>query len=153
MAISIELADLSSPALIEVVNSHKALMLEHSAPESSHALLIEGLRASSITVWSLFDSGALIGCGALKMITPEHGEIKAMHTVQSRRGEGLGKRMLFHLIEEARKRKWNRLSLETGSQKGFLPARRLYESNGFKYCEPFGDYKIDPSSVFMALDL
>jgi len=153
MTISIEVADLTSARFIELVNSHKALVLEHSPPESSHALLIDGLRAPNISVWSLFDSGSLIGCGALKIITPQHGEIKAMHTIQGRRGEGLGKRMLFHLIGEARRRKLHRLSLETGSQKGFSAARRLYESNGFKYCGPFGDYTNDPNSVFMSLDM
>lgn len=76
-----------------------------------------------------------------------------MHTVSSRRGEGLGKQMLLHLIYEAKLRKFNHLSLETGSQAGFLPARKLYEAHGFQYCGPFADYKEDPNSIFMTLDL
>lgn len=151
--ITIQLADLNSPLFIELVNRHKALMLEHSPPESSHALLIDGLRSPDITVWSLFDSDVLIGCGALKMLSPVHGEIKGMHTVSERRKEGLGKIMLAHIIREARKRSIRRLSLETGAQKGFLPARKFYESYGFKYCGPFDSYKEDPNSVFMFMEL
>ena len=151
--ISIKIADLSSHAFIDLVNSHNALMLEHSPPESSHALLIDGLKASNIFVWSMFDFNTLVGCGALKILPPLNGEIKAMHTISSRRGEGLGRRMLRHLIEEARKREMRAVSVETGSHPGFLPARKLYEATGFHYCGPFGDYKADPNSVFMSLKI
>lgn len=151
--ISIQPADLYSPALVALVGAHKDLMLEQSPPESSHALLIDGLRDPSILVWSLFDADNLIGCGALKIYSKDEGEIKAMHTVSSRRGEGLGKKMLLHIIEEAKKRKLRRLNLETGSQPGFQAARKLYEAHGFTYCDPFAGYKEDPNSVFMTLEL
>jgi putative acetyltransferase len=51
----------------------------------------------------------------------------------------------------ARKRSYERLSLETGTAEAFIPARKLYESFGFAYCGPFGDYNEDPNSVFMTL--
>ena len=50
---------------------------------------------------------------------------------------------------EAERRGYQSLSLETGSADAFLPARRLYHKVGFEYCEPFGNYKADPFSVFM----
>lgn len=101
--LKIALADLSSPAFADLVSAHKRQMLEHSPPESSHALLIDGLQTPTITVWSMFDGEMLIGCGALKTMTSDHGEVKAIRTVAACRGEGLGRRM----------------------QPGFLPARRL----------------------------
>lgn len=151
--VEIGLADLSSDDFAGLIDSHKRLMLEHSPPESSHALLIDGLRDPAITVWEVRQDGALVGCGALKALGSDHGEIKSMHTVEARRGEGLGKRMLEHILAEAGRRGYARLSLETGSMDGFLPARRLYEAYGFVYCGPFADYAEDPNSVFMTLEL
>ena len=95
----------------------------------------------------------LVGCGALKELDPKHGEIKSMRTAPAFRGKGVGKLMLRHLLEEAGRRGFERLSLETGSMGAFEPARRLYESHGFSYCGPFADYALDPNSVFMSLGL
>ena len=153
MSLSIKLADLYSRDFVCLVEAHKALMLKHTPPESSHALLIDGLRAKNIFVWSLFDDDKLVGCGALKLLSSLNGEIKGMHTVQARRRQGLGHLMLSHLLQEARVRELIRLSLETGSQDAFIPARKLYELNGFKYCGPFGEYREDPNSAFMTLEL
>ena len=91
----------------------------------------------------------LVGCGALKELDPEHGEIKSMRTAPAFRGRGAGKMMLRYILEEAAKRGYRRLSLETGSMAAFEPARKLYESHGFKYCGPFAEYVPDPYSVFM----
>ncbi|MCY8132086.1 GNAT family N-acetyltransferase, partial [Bacillus spizizenii] len=67
--------------------------------------------------------------------------------------KGVAKQVLQHIIEEAAKRGYERLSLETGSMASFEPARKLYESFGFQYCEPFADYVEDPNSVFMTKKL
>ncbi|HJS52844.1 MAG TPA: GNAT family N-acetyltransferase [Pyrinomonadaceae bacterium] len=69
------------------------------------------------------------------------------------RREDAGKLMLRHILEKAMQRGYTRLSLETGPMAAFEPARRLYESHGFVYCEPFADYVLDPNSVFMTKDL
>jgi putative acetyltransferase len=61
--------------------------------------------------------------------------------------------MLAHILAEARRRGYRRLSLETGSAEAFRPARRLYESFGFGYCGPFDGYVEDGFSVFMTLEL
>jgi putative acetyltransferase len=95
----------------------------------------------------------LLGCGALKDLGDSTGEIKSMHTREVLRGRGLGRRMLEHILAEARRREYTALFLETGSMDAFLPARRLYERYGFTYCGPFGDYAEDPHSVFMTLAL
>lgn len=153
MDISIRIADLNAEIFKNLVNEHKKLMLEHSPPESSHALLIEALKDPSITVWSIFGDQELVGCGALRMLSTDHGEIKAMHTVKEKRNQGLGKLILTHIIAESRARNLKRLCLETGSQDGFRPARKLYEAHGFIHCLPFGSYKSDPNSIFMTLEL
>ena len=94
-----------------------------------------------------------MACGALKELDREQGEVKSMRTPQSLRRRGAGRAVLVHIIEEGRRRGYKRLSLETGSMEAFRPAWTLYESLGFRYCGPFADYKLDPHSVFMALEL
>jgi putative acetyltransferase len=95
----------------------------------------------------------LLGCGALKRLSAEHGEVKSMHTVESERRNGIGSAMLRHIIATARAETMSRLSLETGSWGYFRPARALYRKHGFVECAPFGDYVPDPNSIFMTLDL
>ncbi|MBA3068404.1 MAG: GNAT family N-acetyltransferase [Hyphomonas sp.] len=145
--------DLSNPEMADLIGVHARTMLAASPPESCHFLPIDGLRQPSVTVWSLWDDGALAGCGALKDLGDGTGEIKSMHTREARRGSGLGRRMLEHILAEARRRGYAALFLETGSMDAFIPARRLYEAYGFAERGPFGDYIDDPHSLFMALAL
>lgn len=153
MTLDIRPADLSSPDMAELIAVHAQTMLAASPPESCHFLPIDGLRQPSVSVWSMWEEGALIGCGALKELGGTAGEIKSMHTRAHLRGRGLGRRMLEHILAVAKGRGYTDLWLETGSMEAFLPARRLYESYGFIACGPFGDYAEDPSSVFMHLHI
>jgi putative acetyltransferase len=91
----------------------------------------------------------LLGCGALKELAADHGEVKSMRTAAVHRRRGVARAVLTHIIGEAVRRRYARLSLETGSQPPFEPARRLYENFGFACCPPFGGYVDDPNSVFM----
>ena len=145
--------DLTSQEMADLIAIHAATMLAASPPESCHFLPIDGLRQPSVSVWSMWEDGALIGCGALKDLGNGTGEIKSMHTRQALRGRGLGRQMLDHILAEARGRGYTSLWLETGSMDAFIPARRLYEAYGFTYCSPFGDYPEDPHSTFMTLSL
>jgi putative acetyltransferase len=145
--------DLSGPEIAELLSDHLREMHENSPPESVHALDLDALTRPEITFWSVRSGGTLVGCGALKELDLWHAEIKSMRTARPFRGKGVGKFVLRHIIGEARKRGLKRLSLETGSMAAFAPARRLYESHGFDYCEPFADYRSDPNSVFMTLKL
>ncbi|MEM1037194.1 MAG: GNAT family N-acetyltransferase [Pseudomonadota bacterium] len=149
----IQIADLNAPDFEALINTHAELMLSLSPPGSCHFLPIDGLKTPDVTVWEMRDQGELVGCGALKELTATHGEIKSMHTRSSKRGAGLGRMMLEHILTTAKNRGYTRLSLETGSMDGFLPARHLYENYGFEACGPFGDYKVDPNSLFMTLEL
>lgn len=145
----IKLDDLSGPRIAELLEEHLREMHEHSPPESVHALDLDALKKPDITFWSIWRDDSLVGSGALKELERGHGEIKSMRTAYAFRGRGAGKLMLRHILDEARKREYERLSLETGSMAAFDPARRLYESFGFEYCGPFADYVLDANSVFM----
>jgi putative acetyltransferase len=125
----------------------------HSPPESVHALDLEGLRAADVTFWSVWDGDALVGCGALKELAPDHGELKSMRTAASHLRRGVAAAVLEHIVGVARGRGYRRLSLETGSAEAFAPARALYARFGFQFCGPFGDYGDDPHSVFMTRTL
>ncbi|EOS57120.1 hypothetical protein C812_01440 [Paenibacillus barengoltzii G22] len=147
--ITITVDDLSGPEIIAFIGEHLANMTESSPPESIHALNVDGLKQPDVTFWSAWIDGELAGCGALKELNREHGEVKSMRTAIPHRGKGVAKQMLAHILEEAVRRGYQRISLETGSMEAFAPARKLYESFGFTYCGPFEDYVEDPNSVFM----
>jgi putative acetyltransferase len=149
----IEVDDLSRAEIHALLEEHLQGMHELSPPESVHALDLEKLRRPGITFWSAWEGPLLLGCGALKELDPGHGEVKSMRTPGAHRRRGAGRAILAHIIEVARSRSYERLSLETGSMEAFRPAQRLYESFGFTYCGPFGDYVEDPNSVFMTLRL
>jgi putative acetyltransferase len=110
---------------------------------------LSGLRSPDVTFWSVWEGDTLLGCGALKELDAAHGEVKSMRTPAALRRRGAGRAVLAHIIEEAYRRGYTRLSLETGAFEAFKPAQRLYESFGFTFCGPFGDYTDDPNSVFM----
>jgi putative acetyltransferase len=145
----IEIDDLSRPAIHALLNEHLQSMYALSPPESVHALDLEKLRKPGITFWSAWEGSILLGCGALKELDQKHAEVKSMRTPNALRRRGAGRAILAHIIEVARSRAYERLSLETGSMEAFEPAQRLYESFGFTYCGPFGEYVGDPNSVFM----
>lgn len=146
----IEIDDLSRPAVRVLLAEHLQSMHALSLPENVHALDVDALRAGGITFWTVWDEATLLGCGALKALAADHGEIKSMRTPAHLRRRGAGRAVLAHIVEEARRRGYQRLSLETGSMEAFKPAHRLYESFGFSFCGPFGPYLDDPHSVFMS---
>ena len=158
---NIEIDDLTRPAIHALLNEHLQSMRELSPPESVHALDLEKLRSSEITFWSAWEGPLLMGCGALKELAPQHGqlpserhgEIKSMRTPAALRRQGAGRAIIAHIIAVARARSYARLSLETGAMQAFKPAQALYQSFGFTFCGPFGDYFEDPNSVFMTLRL
>ena len=145
----IRLDDLAEPEVHALLREHLQSMGQLSPPESVHALDLDGLRKPEITFWTAWSGRALLGCGALKELNPLHGEIKSMRTAHAHRRKGVARAILTHVIGEARKRSYARLSLETGAMQAFEPAQRLYASFGFAYCPPFADYREDPNSVFM----
>lgn len=146
---SIRRDDLTGPAIRALLEEHLRSMYALSPPESVHAFDVANLRKPDVTFWSVWSGIELVGCGALRELDPRHGEIKSMRTVMAHRRKGVAREVVAHIIEEARRRSYERLSLETGSMKAFEAAQRLYASFGFVRCPPFGDYREDPNSVFM----
>jgi putative acetyltransferase len=147
--VEIVVDDLTGPQIARFLDEHVREMLSITPPESKHALDLEMLRGPGITFWSVMDGGTVVGCGALKRLDARHAEVKSMRTLAARQRSGIASMMLEHIITEARRMGFTRLSLETGSAGFFAPARRLYQKFGFEYCEPFADYRPDPLSVFL----
>ncbi len=145
--------DLAGPEIATLLQQHLDQVRQISPPGSVYALDLEALRSPKITFWSAWDGGDLLGCGALKDLGDAHAEIKSMRTVEQARGRGVASRMLEHILGEAKRRGFARVSLETGVQSEFEPARRLYARYGFENCGPFGSYTLDPNSVYMTLEI
>lgn len=144
--------DLTDQRALRLLTDHLTDMFATSPAESVHALDVSGLAVPEVTFWTIADGDELVGCVALKELDAEHGELKSMRTDAAARGRGLGARLLEHVLAEAARRGYRRVSLETGSQEFFRPARTLYAKYGFVECGPFGDYVLDPHSVFMTLE-
>ncbi|NUT51160.1 MAG: GNAT family N-acetyltransferase [Saccharothrix sp.] len=153
LGLTIEPDDLTRQPVRDLIAEHLADMYATSPAESVHALDHTDLLGAGVSFWTAWAGDALLGCAALKELSPDEGEVKAMRTRPEARGRGVAAHVLAFLIGEARRRGYRRLSLETGSQDFFAPARRLYARHGFTPCPPFADYRPDPNSVFLALDL
>jgi putative acetyltransferase len=149
----IRVDDLTSPEIVRLLHEHLQSMTLHSPPESIHALDLEALRNPDITFWTVWQDAELMGCGAIRELDSRHGEIKSMRTVSSHLRKGVAARLMHHILEEAKRRSYERLSLETGSMDAFAPARSLYAGFGFKPCGPFASYVEDPYSVFMTREV
>jgi putative acetyltransferase len=149
----IRVDNLSSSEIIRLLHEHLQSVALHSPPESVHALGLEALRNPDITFWSVWQDSELMGCGAIKELDSRHGEIKSMRTVSLHLRKGVAAGLMHHILEEAERRSYERLSLETGSMDAFAPARSLYASFGFEPCGPFANYVEDPYSVFMTREV
>ncbi len=128
---------------------HTADMHADTPPESIHMMDASGLDIPEVSFFVMRDDGRPVAMGAFKRIDAGHAEIKSMHVLAEDRGRGLSRRMLEHLVDQAKAAGFARLSLETGVQPTFVAARALYERAGFVTCPPFEGYWDDPNSVFM----
>ena len=145
----IRIDDLSGPEVKQILTEHLKDMFAASPPECVFALDLDGLKKPNITFWTVWEDSQLLGCGALKILDKTHGEIKSMRTTSAARNKGIASNLLRHILDAAKQKGLNRISLETGSQNFFAPARKLYAKHDFTECGPFSDYKLDPHSVFM----
>ena len=149
----IRIDELSDQRVIKFLQDHLQHMREITPPGCVHALDIESLKRPEVTFWTVWDEQTLICCGALKELDPQHAELKSMRTTPAHLEQGVASVLLNHIILEAKKRNYKRLSLETGSYEAFVPARKLYEKFGFSYCGPFSDYATSSNNVFMTIQL
>ncbi|WP_026374840.1 GNAT family N-acetyltransferase [Aestuariibacter salexigens] len=149
----IKIDDLSSRDVIELLKEHLSDMYATSPPESVHALDLRALKAPNITFFSAWEHREILGCVALKRLDSGHVELKSMRTARNFRNRGVAKSLLNHVISNAHDLGYSKMSLETGTQDFFGPARKLYEAFGFRYCDPFSDYKLNVNSCFMTRNL
>jgi putative acetyltransferase len=147
--IEIRVDDLQGSAIQALMQAHLHAMFGHSPPESVHALDVVALRHPSITFWTAWEGDELLGCGALKQLSADHGELKSMRTADAHLRKGVARALLRHILSVACNKGIQRISLETGTGAPFVPAQRLYAREGFVECAPFADYVLDPYSLFM----
>lgn len=145
--------DPRAPDVAQLLATHLAFAREWSLPEDVHVLDADQLLADDVFFFTARRSKELVAVGALRHLDVQHAEIKSMHTVATARGQGVGKAMLDHLVTTAGVRGYLRISLETGLQEVFAPARRLYRNGGFEVCQPFGDYQFSSDSIYMTRSL
>jgi putative acetyltransferase len=153
MPVQIVRADFDDPRLRAFLEQHLADLAPTAPKESQHALNLAELQNPKVQLWVGLDGSNLVGTGALAQLEPGHEELKSMRTDPRLRRSGIARAVLTHLLLDARGRGVRRISLETGSQEFFAPARALYASAGFQECAPFGSYVDDPNSTFMTLEL
>ena len=149
----IDRADPRDDRVRALVERHLIFGRSFTPLEDAHALEADELLDPAIVLFAARSGEEVLAVGALKEIGDGHGELKTMHTAQAARGRGIGRAMLDRLLAEARDRGYRRVSLETGSMEAFAPARALYEGAGFSPCEPFGDHRRSPHSVYLTLEL
>ena len=141
------------PEVDELLRKHFIELRSVSPAGSTHVLDIDGLKNPSIKFWSLWENEKLMGCGALKFLNENHGEFKSIRVADQYRRKGYGKKIISHLIAEAKELKIKKISIETGSGKFFKSARKLFKNFGFEKCEPFSHYKADANSCYMTLEI
>lgn len=144
---------LDNAQVLAMLRFHFDTNMAVTPPGSAHVFDVSRLKQPDVFFWSAWNEESLMGTGALKLLDATHGEIKSMHTLQMARRSGVGAAMLQHIMQQAKLKGLQRLSLETGSFEFFAPARALYARHGFEECAPFGDYKWDANSTFMTREI
>jgi putative acetyltransferase len=151
--VHIRIDDLRGAQTIALLEAHRKNMFELSPPDCVFALDLEGLSQPEVTLWTAWEGEALLGCGALKELHTQQGELKSMRTAEGHLRQGVAAKILLHIMAVARGRGYSHLYLETGASAAFAPAHALYARHGFVPCGPFADYVEDPFSVFMVKEM
>lgn len=153
MTIRFEKACFEDTSLQALLEAHRSDMYQTSPAESVHTLDWDALQSEAVSMWSLLQDSTVVGCGALRELSPRSGELKSMRVDASSRRKGLGTKLLSFLESVAMERGYARLYLETGTQPFFEPAQKLYRRFGYQPCPPFGSYREDPHSMCMTKGL
>jgi len=146
MTVEISLERPDSDDAKTLIRELEAYLIPLSPAESRHGYSIEKLIKEDVPFFIISDNGTPVGCGGVKLVGTEYGEIKRMYVRPQFRGLGFAKLMLDHLADYARRRGVSMLRLETGIAQEAAIA--LYERSGFRSIPPFGEYKPDPLSRF-----
>lgn len=151
MTVTVE--DPGSPDVVALLERHFSFAREVTPEGGVFALDLDELRRPGVTFYCARSDGQLLAIAALQEIATEHAELKSMHTAAEARGRGVARHLLGYVLEDAHRRGYTALSLETGNFEAFAPARALYESAGFVSCPAFGRYVDSPTSACMTIEL
>lgn len=149
----IDVGDLDSSDIQALLREHLAGMHAHSPPGCVQALDLSELKDKSVTFWAVRETGELMGYGALQALDSQSGEIKSMKTAKAHLRKRIATQLLARILNEARHRQYERVSIETGSTEAFKPAILLYEHLWVFQCGLFADYKDNSFSAFMTTKL
>ena len=144
---------LDDPQVIALVTHHQAEARATTPQDNAHAMGADGLRDPAISFWCAWEGNTLLGIGALRQLSPDHGEIKSMRTAPGQLRRGVARAILAHLVALARTRGYIRVSLETGTAPMFDAANRMYEAAGFTDGPVFGGYPESSHNRFMTMRL
>ena len=137
--------------LVARLNDH---LLPLSPLEFQFKMTVEQMAGSDTTLFVARDeTGKAVGMGALKVHSPELGEVKRMFTDPAVRGKRIGSALLEAIVALARDKGLVTLMLETGTGPGMAEAHRLYTRSGFVTRGPFLDYPDSEWSAFFELKL
>ena len=149
MHVAITVEESLTDELAQVLQAHWLFCTSSTPIEHVYALDASTLVAPDITAFGARIDGELAGVGAMRKLDGEHAELKSMHTLAKSRGLGVGKAMVAHIEDFARSSGIKRMSLETGTNEAFKPARELYKSLGYRSCEAFGEYVLSEDNMCM----
>ncbi len=135
--------------LAQILQAHWLFCTSSTPIEHVYALDASKLFSPDITVFGARIDGELVGVGAMRKLDLLHAELKSMHTLAEFRGSGVGRAMVAHIEDFARSSGIERMSLETGTNEAFKPARELYKSLGYNSCDAFGDYVLSEDNMCM----
>jgi putative acetyltransferase len=152
-ALKIEIDDPSTDDVRELIGAHLRFAHDVTPPGHVHALTIDELLGPDVTLLSARRTHLLEGIGALQHLDDSHAEIKSMHTTTAARRTGVARALLDRLMQVARERGYETVSLETGTGEAFAAAHSLYAAAGFRACSPFAEYAANPYSICMTFDL
>ena len=149
MHVAITVEESLTDELAQVLQAHWLFCTSSTPIEHVYALDASKLFAPDITIFGARIDGELAGVGAMRKLDVEHAELKSMHTLAKSRGLGVGKAMVAHIEDFARSSGIKRMSLETGTNEAFKPARELYKSLEYRSCEAFGEYVFSGDNMCM----
>ena len=135
--------------LAQILQAHWLFCTSSTPIEHVYALDASKMFSPDITVFGARINGELVGVGAMRKLDVDHAELKSMHTLAKSRGLGVGKAMVAHIEQFAQRSGIKRMSLETGTNEAFKPARELYKSLGYNSCDAFGDYVLSEDNMCM----
>ena len=146
MAIIVRIENPRQPDVLRLLAALDAYLTALYPPESNHILDVDSLCASDVRFFVARDAADLLGCGALR-IDDGYGEVKRMFVDPAARRRSLGRAILERIEREAQHAGLRLMRLETGIHQP--EALALYRGAGYRERGPFGEYVVDPLSVYM----